>query len=88
MLESLDNQISYHPEFCYEDGSIVLLAEGTAGFKVHKSLLRRHSTVFKDMLSLPLKGDETMSLDEPVVRLPQDNTEGVAGVLKAIYDNR
>ncbi|TEB27426.1 hypothetical protein FA13DRAFT_1736544 [Coprinellus micaceus] len=88
MSESLDNQISYHPEFCFGDGSIVLLVEGTVGFKVHKSLLCRHSTFFKDMLGLPLKDSETTRLGQPVVRLPQDNAAGVAGVLKAVYDNR
>lgn len=41
-----------HAELCFHDGNIVLLAENTY-FRVHKSVLSRHSSVFDDMLSVP-----------------------------------
>ncbi|KAJ2918747.1 hypothetical protein MD484_g1673, partial [Candolleomyces efflorescens] len=94
----------YHPDFCYEDGSIILLAEESTAFKVHKSILCQHSSVFKDMLSLPDSPgvndlavpaspaaghcDPQATTPVPVVSLVQDNVPAVAGVLKAIYDNR
>ncbi|RXW12465.1 hypothetical protein EST38_g13389 [Candolleomyces aberdarensis] len=95
-------KLSYHPDFCYEDGSIILLVEETTAFKVHKSILCQHSSVFRDMLSLPLKtsgndlavvasvtgGESEPVTPIPVVSLAQDEVPAIAGVLKAIYDNR
>lgn len=51
--------------FCH-DGTVVLAAEGVL-FKVHQSVLSRHSAVFHDMFSLP----------RPVDGGEQDCVEGV-----------
>lgn len=81
-----EDELVFHPDFRYDDGSVILVAEENMAFKVHKSILCQHSSVFKDMFSLPPPSDgETIS---PVVRLPQDSASGMAGVLTAIYDNR
>ena len=40
-----------HPEFWFSDGSIILVARGTA-FRVHKTFLGRKSEVFRDMFAL------------------------------------
>ena len=101
-LHNHTSTLSYHPAFCYEDGSIILLVEETTAFKVHKSILCQHSSVFRDMLSLPLNtggndlavvasaagGQSEPAAPIPVVSLAQDEIPAVAGVLKAIYDNR
>jgi hypothetical protein len=41
-----------HPDLWFEDGSVVLCAEGTL-FRVHMSLLSRHSVCFRDMFAIP-----------------------------------
>jgi hypothetical protein len=101
-LHDHTTKLPYHPDFCYEDGSIILLAEETTAFKVHKSILCQHSSVFRDMLSLPLSsgvndlavlvsaaaGETDSAAPVPVVSLAQDEVPAIAGVLKAIYDNR
>ncbi|KAF8208572.1 hypothetical protein K438DRAFT_1961174 [Mycena galopus ATCC 62051] len=44
-------------EYWFDDGNIVLQAESTQ-FRVAKSVLSRHSSVFRDMFTLPLPADE------------------------------
>ena len=41
-----------HPSVWYADGNVVLIAESTS-FRVHKSVLARHSEFFHDMFNLP-----------------------------------
>ncbi|KAI0644967.1 hypothetical protein C8Q79DRAFT_912026 [Trametes meyenii] len=41
-----------HPDFYFEDGNLVILVENTL-FKVFRSTFTRHSSVFKDLFSLP-----------------------------------
>ncbi|KAH7097126.1 hypothetical protein BKA62DRAFT_833472 [Auriculariales sp. MPI-PUGE-AT-0066] len=41
-----------HPLFYYDDGNLVLLLQGVL-FNVHRSIIAQHSTMFRDMLSLP-----------------------------------
>lgn len=75
-----------HSEFWFEDGNIVLVAEG-AGFCVHRGVLSRHSEVFRDMFLVPqpAEGEETIE-GCPVVRLTEDGAEEVALVLEILYD--
>ncbi|KAI0783930.1 hypothetical protein BC629DRAFT_1518202 [Irpex lacteus] len=75
-----------HREFWFEDGNIVLVAEGT-GFRVHRGVLSRHSEVFRDMFLVPqpAEGEETIE-GCPVVRLTEDGAEEVALVLEILYD--
>ena len=44
---------AFHPEFNYEDGSVVLVVQDSVSFKVHKGVLSQHSYAFRDMFSLP-----------------------------------
>ncbi|PIL26489.1 hypothetical protein GSI_12247 [Ganoderma sinense ZZ0214-1] len=44
------NYLKQHPEFWFDDGSIVLVAQDT-GFRVYRGLLALQSTVFADMLA-------------------------------------
>lgn len=51
-------QPKQHPEFWFDDGSVVLIARNHTAFKVHKSMLAKHSTFFDHMFSLPQPADE------------------------------
>ncbi|KAF6759212.1 hypothetical protein DFP72DRAFT_885978 [Ephemerocybe angulata] len=95
MAGSSGDTLTFHPDFCYEDGSIILLVNSPTetAFKVHKGLLSQYSSVFKDMTSLSLTNDSGLLVygsesELPVVRLRQDDAVGLSSVLKAIYDNR
>ena len=73
-------------ELWLEDGNIVLQAEDTQ-FKVHRSMLSRHSSVFRDMFMVPQpsipNGDVVDSC--AVVEL-SDSSEDLTHALRALYD--
>ena len=80
---SKDN-IRRHKDLWFEDGNIVLLAQGT-GFKVHRSVLARHSTVFKDLFLLGSpSADET--LDGVAVVSLHDDPHELADLLDVLYN--
>lgn len=53
-------ELQRHSDLWFYDGSLVCRAENTL-FRVHMSLLARHSVCFSDMLAIPQPNDE---LDE------------------------
>ncbi|KAF7297677.1 BTB domain-containing protein [Mycena kentingensis (nom. inval.)] len=63
--------IERSPEFWLDDGNIILQVESTQ-FRVMKSFLAMHSTVFRDMFSVPLPPDEPLVEGCPVVVLTGD----------------
>ncbi|KAI9573789.1 hypothetical protein HD554DRAFT_555906 [Boletus coccyginus] len=82
-----------HPDLWFSDGSIVLRAENTL-FRVHKSLLARHSGFFHDLFTLPQPETDAKSLPVhsvggiegcEVLRL-HDAPEDVANLLTALVD--
>ncbi|TFK38969.1 hypothetical protein BDQ12DRAFT_735184 [Crucibulum laeve] len=68
----------------FEDGSVVLQAESTQ-FRVHRTVLARHSVVFHDMFLVPQPPDEPTVEGCAVVHLA-DSAEDVYHVLAALYD--
>jgi hypothetical protein len=42
-----------HSSIWFADGNIILVAAGSAAFKVHRGQLERHSEVFYDLFSVP-----------------------------------
>lgn len=73
----------------FEDGNIVLEAEGTV-FRIYRGTLARHSPVFEAMLSFPQPGSavEPESMDGlPVVHMA-DRAVHLAFFLKALHDFR
>lgn len=75
-----------HPELWFSDGSVVLKAEKVI-FRVHMSILSRHSVFFRDMFSLPQppsQNDDTMD-GCPLISL-QDSPDDLASLLIALYD--
>jgi hypothetical protein len=73
-----------HPDLWFDDGSIVLKVETTL-FRVHRTTLCKHSTVFADMFSIPQPLDQVTMEGCPVVHLPDSATD-FACLLKALYD--
>ncbi|KLO07744.1 hypothetical protein SCHPADRAFT_932249 [Schizopora paradoxa] len=90
-----------HDFLWFPDGNVVL-ATDTYLFKVHKSLLSVHSSVFKDMFELPDVGhdssipggpgrsDAALASDSykgvPMVTMVGDKGEDVAHLLRAVFD--
>ncbi|KAG5643343.1 hypothetical protein DXG03_001063 [Asterophora parasitica] len=78
-------------EFWFSDGSIVILVENTA-FRVHKSILSKHSDVFADLFTVPQPVASTLGNDSadsiegvPVVHL-SDNVADFTEVIRALYE--
>ncbi|KAF7297709.1 BTB domain-containing protein [Mycena kentingensis (nom. inval.)] len=69
-----------------EDGSIVLQVESTQ-FRVTKSTLAKYSTVFQDMLSLPLPPDEPLVEGCPLVIISGDSPSDWKHLLDTMQPN-
>ncbi|KZT07943.1 uncharacterized protein LAESUDRAFT_758072 [Laetiporus sulphureus 93-53] len=79
----LSDQIEVRDEeFWYEDGSIVLIAQGVA-FRVFRGLLAQHSEVFRDMLSMPQQEETSMLEGCPMVEL-HDSPEDLRYLLREL----
>lgn len=78
--------ITEHDEFWFSDGSIVLRADYFL-FKVHLSVLARHSKFFKEMLERRTAGDvssdEEASEERPLLLFVQP--EAFADLLSVVY---
>ncbi|KAF7297740.1 BTB domain-containing protein [Mycena kentingensis (nom. inval.)] len=77
-------QITRSPDFWLEDGSVVLQVEMTQ-FRVAKSTLAMHSTVFRDMFSLATPQEEQLVDGCPVVVLSGDREEDWKSLLSAMH---
>ncbi|KAF7322324.1 BTB domain-containing protein [Mycena chlorophos] len=71
-------------ELWLEDGNIVLQA-GNTQYRVHRSMLARHSPVFRDMLAFPQPADAELVDECPLVRLHDAEAE-VTPFLRALFD--
>lgn len=71
------------------DGNVILTTSAPGRlFRVHKGVLSRHSTVFRDMFDMPQGKDATGSETyegNPVVYMSDDD-EDLAHFLQALYD--
>ncbi|KAF7983680.1 hypothetical protein HWV62_19587 [Athelia sp. TMB] len=72
----------------YDDGNVILQAEGTL-FKVHRGVLARSSSVFEDMFSFPQppSTDAEMLDGCPIVQL-SDSAKEVQYVLEGIFERK
>lgn len=73
-----------HPDFWLEDGNIVLVANRSVAFRVHRSVVARKSGVFHDMFSFPQPG-ASCKPSCPVLHLP-DSPEDLSYFFDAIYN--
>lgn len=56
--ESPHCEIERNNDLWFEDGNVVFVARKSMAFRVHKSVLSRKSTVFKDMFAIPQPAEE------------------------------
>lgn len=73
-----------HPEFYFSDGSVVIIVERTA-FRVHQSVLARHSDVFNDMWDVP-QPNRTEKYDGCPMVVLSDSVNDFIDVMRVIYD--
>lgn len=71
-------------EYWFYDGNIILQVESTQ-FRLAKSVLSMHSSVFRDMFMVPLPADERTVENCPVVILTGDTAQDWTCFLGAIY---
>lgn len=84
-----------HPDLWFSDGSVVLKSDNIM-FRVHMSVLSRHSVFFRDMFTLPQpipaasSSNSNHSQDETVEGCPvvllQDSADDLTSLLVALYD--
>ena len=74
----------------FDDGNVLLIAE-TTSFRVHKSILSRHSEFFNDMFRLPQPAYAGGDTDVPDAQCPAVHTSesaaDLAHFLGAIYNS-
>ncbi|KAJ7698462.1 hypothetical protein B0H16DRAFT_1645075 [Mycena metata] len=71
-------------EYWFDDGNIILQVESTQ-FRLAKSVLSMHSSVFRDMFSLPLPVNEPTIEGCPIVVLQGDTAQDWVLFLGAIF---
>ncbi|KAI0789981.1 hypothetical protein C8Q75DRAFT_806630 [Abortiporus biennis] len=80
--------ISPCKELWFDDGNIVLIA-GKTSFRVHRSLLARHSPVLSDILSIPRASDPSSTQVDSegcsVIQL-SDSSDDIRCLLSILYD--
>ncbi len=77
-----------HDELWFDDGSVVL-ATDVHLYRVHKSMLAKHSTVLSDMFEIPSGNANTECWDGvPIVKMAGDSDEEVFILLKALYNRK
>lgn len=74
-----------HPDFWFSDGSIVLCVD-KALFRVHQTILGKHSEVFEDLFTLPQPIQEEEMVEGCRVVMLHDSKEEFGDLLNAIYD--
>ena len=73
--------------YWFADGNVVLKAENSL-FRVHQSILSRHSQIFKDTFAMPqVPSQEDEHIEGcPVVPLA-DTAEDVGNIISLLYDH-
>ncbi|KAJ6584609.1 hypothetical protein B0H19DRAFT_1105736 [Mycena capillaripes] len=71
-------------EYWFDDGNIILQVESTQ-FRLTKSMLAMHSSVFRDMFAVPLPPDEPTVENCPIVVLPGDTSQDWVQLLGVMY---
>ncbi len=80
-------ELTRDQDLWFEDGSVVMIAQTTA-FRVHKSVLSRHSCTFSELFSIPQPADpESVDLIDgcPMVRVT-DSAHDFQHILHILYD--
>jgi hypothetical protein len=75
--------LAKHDDFWFEDGSIVLIVQDKY-FRVHQSILSRHSEVFADMFSVPQPPTQETLDGCPIIKL-NDDLYDLVDLMKVMY---
>ena len=67
----------------FEDGNVVIIADKTA-FRIHRSILRRHSDIITDHLEMNYRRRDDADEDYVVVHVP-DSAKSFKGLLRLLY---
>ncbi len=96
-MQSSPSMPKPHDKIWYHDGNIILASKEYL-YRVHNSVLSMHSTVFRDMLQIPLpvaRSDASDGVDDsgqwegiPIVKMMGDSDEDVFHTLSALYDGK
>ncbi|KDR85999.1 hypothetical protein GALMADRAFT_109535 [Galerina marginata CBS 339.88] len=71
--------------YWFEDGNVILQVENIQ-FRVHRTVIARHSQVFRDMFGLPQPETETLVEGCPLVHV-SDAVEDWENIFRILYDN-
>ncbi|KAJ7457652.1 peptidase S8/S53 domain-containing protein [Mycena galericulata] len=82
-----ETEVVRSTKYWFDDGNIILQVESTQ-FRLTKSMLAMHSSVFRDMFTLPLPIDEPTVENCPVVILSGDSAQDWVHFLGALYPKR
>lgn len=74
-----------HEDLWFEDGNIVV-AVSDLSFRLHRGVLARHSSIFKDMFQLPQAAEVPMAHRCPAVQLHHDRGADLIVLLTLLYD--
>ena len=82
---SSEPPIVRHHEFYFSDGSVVIIVERTA-FRVHQSILARHSEIFSGLWEVPQPSKMDVYDGCPSVYLSGDSVDDFVDVMRVLYD--
>ncbi|KAI0355262.1 hypothetical protein OH77DRAFT_1403873 [Trametes cingulata] len=71
--------------FWFNDGNVVLIADNSVAFRVHRGVLSRNSSVFCDLFELPQPDGGELMDECPIVHVSDSPLE-LSRLLQAIYD--
>ncbi|TFY54801.1 hypothetical protein EVG20_g9559 [Dentipellis fragilis] len=86
--------IKHHEDLYFDDGNVALIAtsRGNGGdseehlvFRLHQSVLAKHSSVFKDMFTMPPAAGVELYEGIPLVRVT-DSAPDLEALLRALYN--
>ncbi|KAF8525981.1 hypothetical protein BU17DRAFT_62522 [Hysterangium stoloniferum] len=82
----LTGMIRRHKVYYFDNDQVIFLVEETL-FKVHRSILMRHSAVFRDMFDMPQTVGETLegSCDQAPIRLEDVKAQDFEHLLGILY---
>ena len=83
----MDPDVITRSNIWFDDGSVVIQAEQTQ-FRVHRSMLSRHSSVFRDTFSVPQSpGDREPVIEGCSIVHLSDSSQDWENLLTLMYDN-
>ncbi|EDR01758.1 uncharacterized protein LACBIDRAFT_333017 [Laccaria bicolor S238N-H82] len=83
----MDPDLITHSKIWFDDGSVVIQAEQTQ-FRVHRGMLSRQSSIFRDMFSVPQPpGDQEPVIEGCSIVHVSESSQDWEGLLTLMYDN-